>query len=119
MNQPVIDYFRCPENFTRLQLAGPLSSGPGYFSFGAHTICYGNSSSGFRSSKVTGLLHDILTDVNAAEDGTVQLTLNPNEIVENLRHERYCLNKGQILPHLSESPLIRAIYYSLRPHLPV
>ena len=119
MEQPVIDYFRCPQSFIQFRVAGPLCADPGYFSFGPEAICYGTSTSGFRSRRVTSLLHDALTDVSTAEDGTVLLTLDPNEIVQNLRHERYWRSTGEILPRFAENPLIRAVYYWLRPRLPV
>ena len=119
IDRPVVEYFRCPQDLVQLQLAGQLSEDPGYFAFGPQTICYGNSSSGSRSRQVTGPLHDSLTDVSANEGGTVRLTLDPNEIVQNLRHERYLESKGKLRPRFAESPLIQAVYYWLRPHLPV
>src|SRR6058998_1965402 len=71
MNRPVIDYFRCPENFLQFQLAGPLSADSGFFAFGPQTICYGRTSSGFRSRRVTDRLHDALADVKVDEQGAL------------------------------------------------
>ena len=87
MNQAIVDYYRCPENLADFQLAGRPFVDPGYFCFGPETICYGNSSSGFRSKQVTGPLYDALPDVTT-DGGTVRLPLDPHEIIENLRHER-------------------------------
>ena len=61
----VDEYFRCPENIIQLELVGPLSADSGYFLFGPEAICYGTSSSGFRSRQVTGPLHDVLADGSA------------------------------------------------------
>src|SRR5205809_8170 len=47
-------YFRCPENIVQLELVGPLSADSGYFLFGPEAICYGTSSSGFRSRQLSG-----------------------------------------------------------------
>ena len=116
MNRPVIDYFRCPENFLQFQLAGPLSADSGFFSFGPQTICYGRTSSGFRSRRVTDPLHDALADVKVDEQGALRLPLDPNEIIENLHYERYVHSDGV---RVSERPLVRAVYYGLRPLLPV
>jgi len=118
MNQALIDYYRCPENLAHFQLAGRVSEDPGYFCFGPGTICYGNSSSGFRSKQVTGPLHDVLTDVTA-DGGTLQLPLDPTEIIENLRHERYRNNGHTGRTQLGASPLVRNLYYRLRPFLPI
>jgi len=112
-------YFRCPENIVQLELVGPLSADSGYFLFGPEAICYGTSSSGFRSRQVTGPLHDVLADGSADQDGTIRLALDPNEIVENLLHERYELSGREGLSRLAESGLSKTVYYGLRPFLPV
>src|SRR5438046_3897670 len=120
MANSVNEYFRCyPENFIRLELEGSLSADSGYFLFGPETICYGTSSSGFRSRQAAGPLHDILASVGTDQDGTVRLALDPNEIVENLLHERYELSRGKGLSRLAESGLSQTVYYWLRPLLPV
>ena len=120
MANSVNEYFRCyPENFIRLELEGSLSADSGYFLFGPETICYGTSSSGFRSRQAAGPLHDILASVGTDQDGTVRLALDPNEIVENLLHERYELSGTKGLSRLAESGLSQTVYYGLRPLLPV
>src|SRR3989449_2879387 len=118
MNQAIVDYYRCPENLADFQLAGRHFVDPGYFCFGPETICYGNSSSGFRSKQVTGPLYDALPDVTT-DGGTVRLPLDPHEIIENLRHERYQDNRDRSQTGLGDSPMVQNIYYWLRPFLPV
>jgi hypothetical protein len=118
MKQAIIDYYRCPENLVDFQLAGRVSEDPGYFCFGPETICYGNSSSGFRRKQVTGTLYDALSDVTT-DGGTVRLPLDPYEIIENLRHERYRSNENGSPTRLTDSPIVRDFYYRLRPFLPV
>jgi hypothetical protein len=118
MNNPLTEYYRCPGNLVDFQLAGALSEDPGYFCFGRETICYGNSSSGFRSKQLSGPLYDASTDVRV--DGTtVRLPFDPNEIIENLRHERYRYNGDKNRTPLGDGPLVRNLYYRLRPFLPV
>jgi hypothetical protein len=120
MNRPLIDYFRCPEDFVQFRLAGPLSEDAGYFSLGPQAICYGRSAAGFRTREATGPLHDVLGDVGISDDGTLRLALDPAEIVENLRHERYGQNNGhRLLSRLARSQVTQAVYYWLRPHLPL
>ena len=118
MNQALIDYYRCPESVADFRLAGRVSQDPGYFCFGPETICYGNSSSGSRSKNVIGPLYDTLSDVTAA-GGTVRLPLDPNEIIQNLRHERYRNNGHRSWTPLDDSPAVQNFYYWLRPVLPV
>jgi hypothetical protein len=118
MNQAIVDYYRCPGNLADFRLAGRLSADSGYFFFGPETICYGNSSSGFRSKQVIGPLYDALTDVTI-DGGTVRLPLDPHEIIENLRHERYRNNGDRSRTGLGDSAMVRNFYYWLRPFLPV
>jgi len=118
MNKTVIDYYRCPENLANLQLAGRLSEDAGYFRFGHQTICYGKSASGFRSHQVSGSLYDALTDVRV-DGGSVRLPLDPDEIIENLRYERYWHDGSRGQGRLAEHPHIRSLYYWLRPLLAV
>ena len=117
MNQPVIDYFRCPEKFVDFRLTGTLSAEPGFFAFGPRTICYGSVASGSGSRQVTDPLHDALADVTTS-GGSVGLPLSPAEIVENLRRERYCQSANRQQARLVETSLARAVYYGLRPYLP-
>ena len=37
----LVDYYRCPPEFVRLEVRSPQSSTPGYFRFGEETTCYG------------------------------------------------------------------------------
>ena len=118
MNQAIVEYYRCPENLAAFQLAGKVSEDLGYFRFGPETICYGKSSSGFRSKEVIGPLYDALNDVTAA-DGTVRLPLDPNDILQNLRYERYSNNGHEGQSPLGAPPVVRDFYYRLRPYLPL
>ncbi len=118
MNQAIIDYYRCPEHLVDFRRVGRISEHPGYFRFGSEAICYGNSASGVRSKQVSGPLYDALSDV-VVDDGTVRLPFDPDEIIENLRHERYRTNADQDQAPLGDSPMVRNFYYRLRPFLPV
>ena len=108
MNQAIIDYYRCPDDMVDFRLAGDVSKDPGYFRFGPETVCYGKSSSGARSRRVNGALYDAATDVRIA-DGAVHLPLDPDEIIDNLRSERYYGTGGR--------PAVLNLYYRLRPFL--
>jgi len=110
MNQAIIDYYRCPDDMVDFRLAGDVSKDRGYFRFGHETVCYGKSSSGARRRQVDGALYDAAADVRI-DDGAVHLTLDPDEIIDNFRSERYCPN--------GHRPAVSGLYYRLRPFLSV
>jgi len=114
----MLDYFRCAEALARVQLAGSLSEDSGYFAFGSEIICYGRSSSGFRSKRVGEPLYDALADVQA-DRGCIRLPMNPDEIVDNLRNERYACDESRGSTPFGPGALVRSIYYRLRPFLSV
>src|SRR3989454_303052 len=118
MTQAIVDYYRCPENLADFRLAGRVPEDPGYFCFGPATICYGKSLSGSRSKRASGPLYDALADVRA-DGGTVLLPVDPNEMIENLRHERYRNDGDSSRTRFVDSPIIQDCYYWLRPFLPV
>ena len=118
IDQPVLDYYRCPENLVGFELAGRLSEDAGYFCFGPDTICYGRSLSGFRSPRAIGPLYDALTDATG-DGGTVRLPFDPNDIVDNLRLERYRHQEERSGTGVTGSAFVRKLYYWLRPFLGV
>ena len=118
MNRAFLDHYRCPEQFAGFVLVGKLSEDSGYFRFGHDTICFGQSSRGFRARVITDGLYDVLEDVTA-EGPTVWLPFDSTQIIDNLRYERYLTNshaggKSVVL----RTPLTKA-YYFLRQIMPV
>ena len=49
IERALVDYYRCPEEFVKMSLAGELSADSGFFRFGSN-IGYGQSSHGTRCS---------------------------------------------------------------------
>ncbi len=104
--------YRCPEKFFDIGINGQLSSDAGYFRFGANTTCYGRSSSGIPASRTNSTLSDASGGVKV-EGAKLRLPFDLNEILDNLRLERYTNN-----PEM-ESGLkrfCRKLYYHLRPY---
>jgi hypothetical protein len=112
MNKALIDRYRCPWSFVKFDLIGRLSNESGYFRFGRDTICYGHSASGFRASRVDGVLYDALRDVTT--DGSNALVpFDPTEVIDNLRLERYASHyRHGALNRWKRS--LRNAYYLLR-----
>jgi hypothetical protein len=108
------DYYRCPEEFARFGVAQELGPTPGFFRFGGQITCFGRSA-GPVVQTPNGDLSDVLPLVQDQGD-EIQLPFDVDEILENLRRERYVTPEGSYsLPQKA----IRKIYYAVRPLLSV
>ncbi len=112
----LVEYLRCPDHLAVIATADPLPADPGYFRFG-EAICYGRQAVGKPSPRPDGILVDVSRGV-ASADGQVLLPFDLSEVLDNLRHERYPRALGAV-ERLSGSGASRAVYYFLRPFLPV
>lgn len=113
MNDCVVQYYRCPETYVRVNLRGPVSEGSGYFKFGPGTTCYGRCAGHSPAGSPEETLYDVLTDA-VIEGGTVCLPFDLKQVVDNLRYELY----SQEASSQSETWMARA-YYLVRPLLSV
>src|SRR5712691_7760001 len=118
MNAILSDYYRCPPNFAKFALAGELSEESGYFGFGQNTICYGQSSSGFRAKLPSDSLYDALRDVTL-EASTLRLPFDPAQVIDNLRCERYVANSNGGKRNFISKTAVKHAYYLVRPLMPV
>lgn len=109
----LVDFYRCPPEFVRLEVRAPQSSAPGYFRFGGESICYGRIAGQPPAPSPDAPLHNAAADVRI-ERGKVALPFDPNEVADNLRLENYTGTRGS-----GTSSLIGWAYYLLRPLLPV
>jgi hypothetical protein len=114
MNNAFLEYFKCPEQYARFGLRGPISATDDYFRFGAANVCYGRVNHGQNGSKA-GTQTDVAPEV-MFEKGTVILPFDLNEVIDNLRQERYTAAQGEASASHS---LKGALYYCIRPLLPV
>ena len=107
--QAVRDRYRCSEEFVDFRLSGELSLDSGYFQFGPGTTCYGRSFNGSHQAQLSSPLCDTLPSV--LFDGTqLVLPFNPNEVLDNLRLERYpSVQLG------GYENALKSIYYWFRP----
>lgn len=116
IHRAFVDHYRCPEGFGTFSLKGELSQKSGYFRFGPDVICYGRCSSGSVVEHVHGALYDALADC-IPDDGSVQLPFLPDEVVTNLRNERYLWQSNSTVSGISSA--LREAYYLVRPLLSV
>jgi hypothetical protein len=116
MNKHFLDYFRCPANYVDFRLKGQPDSEPGFFRFGPDLTAYGRVSTGKTNPDSSAPLDDVLSAVRV-EDGACILPFDLDDVVENLRFERY----NGAMP-AARSSLTRAFgrktYYAMRPFLP-
>jgi hypothetical protein len=114
MSSSFVDYYRCPEEFARFAAIGEPGPAPGFFRFGKQITCFGRSAVPV-ARIADGELADGLSQVHARED-EIALPFDADEILENLRRERYV--STQDTSSLSNK-LIKKIYYAARPLLSV
>jgi hypothetical protein len=117
VNKALLDLYRCPEAFAEFELTHDLSEDAGFFRFGSEATCFGRTVLGSRARPAGDGLYDVLPDVRI-EGSCLRLPFHPDEVVENLRRERYikCLPAAR---SFLASRHVRNAYYFLRPLLPV
>ena len=109
LTQAVQDRYRCPEGFLDFRLNGELSPDATYFEFGPDATCYGRTASGINRSTLSSAARDALSSV-VIDDRHLVLPFDPNEIIDNLRLERY--PNGRLS---APEKALKEIYYWLRP----
>lgn len=95
--------------------ANDLSGQPGFFTFGG-AVCYGRVAGVVPAAEAGADLPDVTTLARVAP-GRVTLPFDLDEVVDNLRFERYCRGAGH--EGLGSSAAVRSVYYLLRPLLTV
>jgi hypothetical protein len=118
MNRVLLDYFRCPEQFADIGVHGMLSEEPGFFRFGEKAIGFGQFAGGRPSSQPACALPDVFPAAGFEGD-CLCLPFDLSQVVENLRYERYSSNSRHSMQPVSWRSVSRAIYYLVRPLLPV
>ena len=117
MKRLFLEYFRCPAAYVDFRLSEDVGARPGFFRLGSDLICYGRVAAIHTQRDASGALDDAFSRVRV-EKNTSYLPFDPDEVVENLRYERYA---PMTQPAASRSPAqsaVRKTYYALRPILP-
>ena len=117
-NQALADYYRCPEEFADFVLDGNLSDDSGYSRFIPDAISHGQSSSATNGGAVRTGLRDLSQDV-LVDETALRLPVDPTNIIDNLRFERYAAHAAGTNSKGVSQALIRNTYYALRPFLPL
>lgn len=117
MNRQFLEYFRCPANYVDFRAAGALLPQAGFFRLGPELTCYGRVTQG----KTAGSTAEALDDVAAAvriEGNSCALPFDLDEVVENLRLERYSGATPPAARTSAKKAIGRKAYYAMRPFLP-
>lgn len=115
--QLLAERYRCADDIANFVISVDLSGNPGFFRFGNGNTCYGQCASGQTHESPIGTLHDVLDHV-VIKDSSVHLPFDPEQIIDNLRAERYHGSKGAT-EFAPGRRLLRSGYYLLRPLMPV
>jgi hypothetical protein len=117
-SKSLVDYFRCPGRFAELEVDCAASAIQGFFEFGKGTICFGRCSGFMPSGNISSGLPDSLA--GARFDGLrLCMPFDLDEVVDNLRSEKYINNSNGFHEKASEGSMAKLIYYFFRPILPV
>lgn len=114
VNAALIDYYRCPREMVRFE-PPRLREVSGFFRFGNRNVCFGRC-----TVPVAREFKEPLPDVTSLvspSGSAISLPFDANEVIENLRAERYATDGqhgGSILKRAAKKS-----YYALRPILPV
>jgi hypothetical protein len=118
MDRALSEYFRCPEEFTKIETGGSLSNQSGFFQFGPGVICYGKCSGAPPARKLDPGLPDVLESIKVSGDRLL-LPFDLSQVAANLRYERYLKHPSIHGNGSREGNASRRVYYFLRPILPV
>lgn len=112
MNQSLQDYFRCPSEFSAIDVSPNLRKGQGFFAFGPDLRVFGRSEVEV-SPTASDTLQDAAPKVHT-NGNTVQLPFDLSDLTANFQHERYmCPDSGS-----STWKVVTNSYYGVRPILP-
>lgn len=108
------EYYRCPPSPVGFHSPSQLAGPPGYFRLGPDAICYGRLSCCGPAKSPIGVLKDALEHIVVDSDG-ITLPFKVEEVIENLRRERYTAHFRQ--EGLFFNEILRKTYYFIRPLL--
>jgi hypothetical protein len=113
------DYYRIPGRLLRVvsPISDSATADAGFFRFGAN-ICYGRCHSGVAAT-VAGSRQFDASKALLRDGMTLQFPFSCDEVIENLRQERYRENMTPVTEAFTGREPVRKIYYLFREFLPV
>ncbi len=114
-SRSVADHYKSSPSFPRFKVTDDLKKPSGFFCFGDGIICYGQTT-GVAHPRVNGNLFNASQHVHS-ERGTIVLPFDIDEVLKNLRYERYLTPPAT--GRWRDQSWVQQIYYALRPMLPI
>ncbi len=118
MKKTLSDYFRVCDDGVISTRVSPAADAIGFFRFGANNVCFGKNASGVVSKVSESDRVDSRENVRIAAR-TIELPFDSEQVIDNLRSERYRQRMVPGLEVFAASEPVRQIYYFLRRCLPV
>jgi hypothetical protein len=113
------EYFRCAPGFATFEVAEHPTAESRFFSFD-DAVCYGRVHVAQSAPNASsGDVPDVSADVIDFGGGRVALPFDLSQVVANLRGEVYTGGDGSSRRRMTEAGLTQALYYFVRPFLPV
>jgi len=116
MNRFFLEHFRCPAVYVDFALTSALVPRKGFFRFGQELVCFGQLCSDRTYSNPSGLLADLFDEARV-QAGKCYLPFDPDEVIQNLRYERYVTPRVAVRRFVAQS-VGRKTYYAMLPFLP-
>lgn len=119
MSRQFFEFYKCPTDAVRFECPDSLSTEAGYFKFGEALTCFGQTSTIAVAKNSRGPLHDISAAIGIREQA-ITLPFDPDEVADQFRFERYVVEpRASRGGRLGANPIVRDLYYLVRPLLPV
>jgi hypothetical protein len=118
MSSALCDYYRLPADTVSCASLAKDATDQGFFRFGPNLIGYGQCISGVAPELNGASLSDAARDLSVF-GSELRLPFEPDQIVENLRRERYTKSIRRDGQRVVNHEWIRSAYYLVRELLPV
>lgn len=117
MIRSILEYFRIPEDLLGEVFGGKSTNGSGFFFFGPDNLCFGSSSAGVASNHEGAKSYDAFKHAKFEKSG-IHLPFDPDQVIENIRLERYVKSLASWPQTILSSTWSRDSYYLIRDLLP-
>lgn len=118
MTKLLTDCYKIPGSLLDIKLDGVLNPDRGFFSFGEETTCFGRTTLSNAVRKEPLNLYDVARHC-ARDHGFLSLPFDVDEVINNLRLEKYINNSMTDENQGAAKKIVRSLYYMIRPLLPV
>lgn len=117
MIRSVLEYFRIPEDLLGEVFGTKPTNASGFFLFGPDSLCFGSCSAGVAANDEDAKSYNAFKHIKFEKSG-IQLPFDPDQVIENIRLERYVSNLASWRDEIFSSTWSRDSYYLIRDLLP-